>query len=220
MRGRESRSRLFRSSCSRRSREIASGHYGRLLTTSPPTSYLAVSPLLPGLLLLCVSPFFFLPTRPGPTLTNLFQPPTNPFSPTFLYQPLKPGPPVVCGVHQWRLRPPGCPLPPRVPIHRQVHTLFTKGTLTDDRTGTLSVSPPLESRGAVDRPRQPRRPSSLTFLYVSSALTTWINIQIYVYLCPDFVYPILLVELSMITSDVLHYYCTVFRIDGAEVAFT
>ncbi|KAK1130525.1 hypothetical protein K0M31_018652 [Melipona bicolor] len=50
----------------------------------------------------------------------------------------------------------------------RLHTLFAEGTLTDDRTGPLSVSPPLESRGAADRPRQPRRLSFLTFLCVSS----------------------------------------------------
>lgn len=33
----ESRSRLFHSSCSRHSLQIASGHYGRLLTAAPPT---------------------------------------------------------------------------------------------------------------------------------------------------------------------------------------
>lgn len=70
---RESRSRLLRSSCSRRSREIASGHYGRLLTASPP----ATSTLPCLLFYLPFSSFgsvrfSFLRHTEARTLTNLF----------------------------------------------------------------------------------------------------------------------------------------------------
>lgn len=174
VRGRESRSRLFRSSCSRRSREIASGHYGRLLTASPP----ATSTLSCLLFYLAFSSFgsvrfsFFPPTHCGPTLTNLFQFPSylNSSSPSFL-STSRTGQVLlwyaVCTSGVYVLR-----VAPHHHVYRstdRLHTLFTEGTLTDDRTGPPSVSPPLESRGAADRPRQPRRPSFLTFLCVSSA---------------------------------------------------
>ena len=77
---RESRSRLLRSSCSRRSREIASGHYGRLLTASPPATT-----TLPCLLFYLAFSSFgsvrfsFLRHTEARTLTNLFQFPSYQF---------------------------------------------------------------------------------------------------------------------------------------------
>ena len=66
----ESRSRLFRSSCSRHSLEIASGHYGRLLTASPPTSTAPLASTWLTSTLPPLPPFLSLPAssrQPFPT---------------------------------------------------------------------------------------------------------------------------------------------------------
>lgn len=167
----ESRSRLFRSSCSRRSLEIASGHYGRLLTASPPTVTPFSSSTWPSLLDPPASSRFFLPT-PLPILPTFFNPPPFLFllPPSSFFCSFRPGPPVVCGVHQWRLRPPGRPSPPRVPIHRggQVtHSFHATQETSNAHRHTERSNGPAECVAAVGIQRRGRQPSSATQAVVS-----------------------------------------------------
>lgn len=74
----ESRSRLFRSSCSRHSLEIASGHYGRLLTASPPTTTSSVPLSSTTVPFAAASPCSLYPGPLSPTFSNL--PPLRPGS--------------------------------------------------------------------------------------------------------------------------------------------
>ena len=74
----------------------------------------------------------------------------------------------------------------------RLHTLSTqhkkRATLTDtlrNRTGPLSVSPLLESRGAADSLRQPRRLSYPTFLAASSAIDLPKHVRASVLLYPE-----------------------------------
>lgn len=138
----ESRSRLFRSSCSRRSLEIASGHYGRLLTASPPTVparnslflfYLAFSPR-------SSSRLAFLSSNTAPDLAYLFQPPTSflfllPFFFLLLVQARS-----SCGMRytpvastsSWSPLTSTCTDPPR----RTGYTLFPRNTRNEQRSPT------------------------------------------------------------------------------------
>lgn len=105
----------------------------------------------------------------------------------------------------------------------RLHTLSTqhkkRATLTDtpsDRTGPLSVSPLLESRGAADSLRQPRRLSYPTFLGASSAINVPNHVRASVLLRSETSLSSSFVRLFASLSTIALSFS---RVDGAVVAF-